>query len=94
MDQLGDALGVELLDSEKLKLIQDRIKYLTENPPTMICVNVVLSGTAALKHLICKEIIMGSTGISESDADWYILRSGAERELERLAVVGTNIDVQ
>lgn len=88
MEQLGDALGIELIDSEKLNVIQSRIKHLTENPPNTICVNVVLNGVAALKHAICREITMAAGNVSEQDADWYILRAGAERELERLATVG------
>jgi len=88
MEILGDALATKLIDSETLKIIQERIKYLIENPPTMICVNVVLNEQSALKHMICREIIMNASNISENDADWYILRAGAERELERLAAVG------
>jgi hypothetical protein len=57
MEDLGDALGKEIIDAEKLEILQDRIKSLTEAPPATICINVVLNGTAALKHAICREII-------------------------------------
>ena len=85
--ELHDALGKKIIDSATLERIQNRVKDLTENPPNLICVNVVLNGNAALKHMICREIIMQSADISEQDADWYILRSGAERELLRLATI-------
>jgi hypothetical protein len=87
MEQLNDPLATNLIDAKTLSLSQERVKYLTENPPSMICVNVVLNGTAALKHLICKEIIVHASNVSDQDADWYILRSGAERELLRLATI-------
>ena len=85
--ELHDALGKKIIDAATLERIQNRVKELTENPPNLICVNVVLNGNAALKHMICREIIMQSADISEQDADWYILRSGAERELLRLATI-------
>lgn len=88
MEMLGDALGTKLIDSKTLEIIQERIKHLMDNPPTMICVNVVLNDQSALRHMICREIIMNTSGISENDADWYILRAGAERELEKLSTVG------
>lgn len=93
--ELNDALGQKLIDSDTLRKIEDRVAFLTENPPNMICVNVVLTGTAALKHMICKEIIMLAAGVTEQDAEWYILRAGAERELSRLATIGVmNDEVQ
>jgi hypothetical protein len=85
--ELHDALGKKIIDSATLEKIQERVKTLTENPPNLICVNVVLNGNAALKHMICREIVMHAADISEQDADWYILRSGAERELLRLATI-------
>jgi hypothetical protein len=85
MEDLGDALGKEIIDAEKLAILQDRIKSLTETPPTTICVNVVLNGTAALKHAICREIIKNAANISEKDADWYLVCAGAEKELVKLA---------
>ena len=68
--------------------MQDRIKSLYENPPNTICVNVVLSGTAALKHAVCREIIKNTANITEKDADWYLVCAGAERELVKLAKLG------
>ena len=88
MEQLEDALGKKIIDAQTLEIIQERVKYHTENPPNMICVNVVLNGVAALKHIVCKEIIMNAANVSEQEADWYILRAGSERELSRLATIG------
>jgi len=88
MDALEDALGKKIIDLHTLGIIQERVKNLVENPPNIVCVNVVLNGTAALRHMICKEIIMNGANVSEQDADWYILRAGAERELSRLATLG------
>lgn len=89
--ELHDALGKKIIDAATLEKIQERVKALTENPPNLICVNVVLNGTAALKHMICREIIMNAADVSEQDADWYILRAGAERELLRLATVSVEV---
>lgn len=93
MEPLNDPLGVKIIDSQTLEIIQERINYLLENPPNMICVNVILTGNAALKHLVCKEIIMNAANVTEQDADWYIVRSGAERELTRLATIGVKAPV-
>lgn len=86
--ELNDALGTKIIDMETLEKIQDRVRFLTENPPNMICVNVVLSGTAALKHVVARDIIVLASGVSEQEADWYLLCAGSERELTRLATVG------
>jgi|688.fasta_scaffold07834_13 hypothetical protein len=87
MEELTDALGVKLIDSETLKLVQEKIKNILENPPTSSVVNVVLNDNAALKHEICKNLIMIAGQCSEEDANWYIVRAGAERELQRLATI-------
>ena len=85
--ELHDPLGNKIIDTATLELIQERVKALQENPPNLICVNVVLNGTDALKHMICREIISLGANLSEQDADWYIIRAGAERELLRLATI-------
>ena len=89
--ELHDPLGNKIIDTATLELIQERVKALQENPPNLICVNVVLNGTDALKHMICREIISLGANLSEQDADWYILRAGAERELLRLATVSVEV---
>lgn len=86
--ELNDALGAKIIDMETLKRIQDRVKFLTENPPNMICVNVVLSGSSALKHMVARDIIVLASGVTEQEADWYLLCAGSERELSRLATIG------
>jgi hypothetical protein len=88
METLGDALGKELIDAQKLAIIQERVQSLTTNPPDSICVNVVLNGTAALKYAICKEIIKVAANVTDKDADWYLVCSGAERELIKLTKLG------
>ncbi len=93
MEELNDPLSGKILDKETLSIIESRINKIMENPPNVLCVNVVLNNTAALKHMICREIIMNAANISEQEADWYILRSGAERELLRLAAVGVKKDL-
>jgi hypothetical protein len=87
MDQLEDFLGKKMIDSTTLSLIQDKIKSIIENPPTITSVHVVLNDNSALKHEICKNLIMISANVSEEEANWYIVRAGAERELERLATI-------
>ena len=88
MDKLEDILGKKIIDKKVLEVIEEKIKYHIENPPNLLCVNVVLNDASALKHLICREIIMIGSGVTEQEADWYILRSGSERELEKLASIG------
>lgn len=87
MEELTDALGVKLIDAETLNLVQEKIKNLIDNPPTFTTVNVVLNDNAALKHEICKNIIMIVGNCSEKDANWYLVRAGVERELQRLATI-------
>ena len=88
MEQLGDALAQQSITKEMLEIVENKIKHWVENPPTTICVNVVLNDSAALKHIICKEIIMHLSNVTEQEADWYIVRSGAERELDKLTSIG------
>jgi len=84
MDNLKDSLGTQPISPETAAIISQKIDHLMKSPPTMLCVNVVLEGVSALKHSICREIIMNATGVSEQDADWYILRVGAENEIVKL----------
>lgn len=86
---MDDILGKNLINNEQLEQIQQRTKKILDNPPNMLCVNVVLNSSSAAKHLICREILMSVVPhLTEQDADWYILCSGAERELLRLTTIG------
>lgn len=88
MDELGDALATKIIDPYTLEVIQKRVDFLVNNPPNMVCVNVVLNDTSALKYAVVKDIIIHAANITEADADWYLLMSGVENELKKLAVIG------
>lgn len=92
MEQLGDPLAQKILTADKIEEIQNRIKHITTSPPQMICVNVVLEGQAALEHLICREIIMASSDVTSEEADWYLLRSGSKKELEKMSLLAVKKD--
>jgi hypothetical protein len=87
MDNLEDSLGAKSISPEIAEIISQKIDHLMTSPPTMLCVNVVLDGASALKHSVCREIIMNATGASEQDADWYILRAGGENEIRKLLAI-------
>lgn len=87
---MDDALGTRIISKEDLDSLQERIQKIIDNPPNIVCVNVVLNGAYASKHLICREMIMAvNPGITEKEADWYLVCSGAEREILRLTVLGS-----
>lgn len=84
---MDDILGKGLFTAEQMAILQERIKQTVESPPTMICVNVVLSGNDALKYAICRDIITTGANVPEETANWYIVRSGIERELAKMTVI-------
>jgi len=88
MNELGDALGTKLIDPQTLENIINRTEHLINNPPMMLCVNVVLNDQSALKYAIAKDVIMRCANIAEADADWYLLMRGVEEELKKLSVLG------
>lgn len=85
--KLNDPLSTKIITSEKLKIVTEKIDKLTKNPPSMVCVNVILNGEFALKYMICKEI-MASVDITDQDSDWYLLCAGIESELKKLYTIG------
>jgi hypothetical protein len=87
MEPLEDILGKKIIGSATLSAIQEKIKSITDNPPTITSVHVILNDNAALKHEVCKHLIMLAANVSEEVANWYIVRAGTERELERLATI-------
>ena len=56
----------------------------------------MITSCIRLTSSITKEIIMNAANVTEQDADWYLVRSGTERELTRLATIGvqTPVDVE
>lgn len=86
MNNHEDVLGGKLLDEYTVELIKQRVDFWLANPPSMMCVNVVLTDMTALKYVIIKEIIMHCGGLSEQDADWYLLYSGIIKELDKLSI--------
>ena len=55
------------------------------NLPTEISVNVILNGKSAQKYFFIKTLLMSSyPELFENDIEKFIVRSGVERELERI----------
>lgn len=64
--------------------IIDNIQKNLNDAPDEISVNIILKGTSAKKFYFVKTILASSyPELSEEEIDKYIIRSGAERELER-----------
>ena len=64
--------------------IIDNIHKNLNEPPEEISINIILKGTSAKKFHFVKTILLSSyPELSEEDIDKFIIRSGAERELER-----------
>jgi hypothetical protein len=91
MNELGDALGTNIIDSTTLKIIQDRVEYLMKNPPNLVCVNVILNDSSALEYSVVKDIIMNAANITEEQAAWYLIMAGVQSELRKLALVGVKL---
>lgn len=92
MNALTDPLTTKIITPAALEIIQQRIDSLMANPPNVVCVNVILNDTSAMKFQIVKEIIMNAAALTESEAEWYILMAGAEAELKKLALLGVKKD--
>lgn len=64
-----------------------KVTEVMKNPPEKISINVEMTGMLALKHQFCRQVLMAGCGLSETEADKYLIRSGAEREISRLVSV-------
>ncbi len=65
----------------------DQIEQLTQqalNPPAEVVVEVKLSGLSAARFHFARQLLMSVFTLSQEDADAYLVRAGAEREIERL----------
>lgn len=65
----------------------DRMEQLTQqalNPPSEIFITVKLSGSSAARFHFARVLLMNAFSLSQDEADAYLARAGAEREIERL----------
>jgi hypothetical protein len=84
MKKLNDVLSNQCIDRDTLEIIKSKVENVCNNPPSVVCVNVVLNGTYAIQYSILKEIISSSTNMTESEVGWYILCNGIEKEYQKM----------
>lgn len=87
MSELKDPFSIKPIPKEAIAIIPERINQIIENSPSTLCVNIVLKDNDVKKHLICRELIMLAAGVSEEDADWYLLKSSIENEMLKLSTI-------
>lgn len=92
MNKLNDVLSEKLIDRDTLEVLKSKVENVCNNPPNIVCVNVVLNGTYAIQYAILKEIISTSTNMTESEIGWYILCNGIEKEYQKMANLGVAMD--
>ena len=66
--------------------ILKKLNEAIENSPEEISVNVILTGIGAARYHFAKSLLKSAyPNLEERDIDKYLVRAGAEREIERLA---------
>jgi len=90
--ELNDLLSEKLIDRDTLEVIKAKVENVCNNPPNIVCVNVVLNGTYAIQYSILKEIISSCTNMTDSEVGWYILCNGIEKELQKMATIGVTMN--
>jgi hypothetical protein len=57
------------------------------NPPSEVEIMVTLTGNSAARYHFARKLLMLAFQLSQEEADRYLTRAGAEREIERLALL-------
>jgi hypothetical protein len=72
--------------------ILNKINADLQNAPEEIPVNVILTGEAAKKYYLMKTILSSvAPEFDDEDICKYIIRSGIEREMEKISDVWKNV---
>ena len=68
--------------SDITKTLEEKL----ENAPKEVSVNVILTGIGAARFHFAKSLLQSAyPNLEERDIDKFLVRAGAEREIERLA---------
>jgi len=78
----------DIWDKPPVAEITDKLNKAMENCPKEVAVNVILTGKGAKRFYFAKSLLSNAyPNLSESDIVKFLVRAGAEREIERLAYV-------
>lgn len=68
--------------------ITEKLNKSMENCPKEVSVNVILKGKGAARFYFAKSLLQNAyPNLSETDIIKFLVRAGAEREIERLAYI-------
>lgn len=68
--------------------ITEKLNKSMENCPKEVSVNVILTGKGAARFYFAKSLLQNAyPNLSETDIIKFLVRAGAEREIERLAYI-------
>ena len=88
----GKRLRNEKMENEEIWLkppvseITESLESELEKRPEEVSVNVILTGIGAARYHFSKSLLRSAyPNLEERDIDKYLVRAGAEREIERLA---------
>jgi protoheme ferro-lyase len=88
----GKRLRNEKMENEEIWLkppvseITESLESELEKRPEEVSVNVILTGIGAARYHFAKSLLRSAyPNLEERDIDKYLVRAGAEREIERLA---------
>jgi hypothetical protein len=65
----------------------DKVEQLTQmalNPPDEVEISVKLTGLSAARYHFARALLMSSFNLSQDEVDAYLVRCGAEREIEKI----------
>lgn len=76
----------EIWSKPPVSEITETLESELEKRPEEISVNVILTGIGAARYHFAKSLLKSAyPNLEERDIDKYLVRAGAEREIERLA---------
>ena len=76
----------EIWSKPPISEITESLESELEMRPEEVSVNVILTGIGAARYHFAKSLLKSAyPNLEERDIDKYLVRAGAEREIERLA---------
>ena len=76
----------EIWSKPPLSDITTSLESKLENTPEELSINVVLTGIGAKRYHFAKSLLQSAyPNLNNQDIDKFLVRAGAEREIERLA---------
>ena len=76
----------EIWSKPPISAITASLESKLENSPDEVSVNVILTGIGAARYHFAKSLLQSAyPNLDSRDIDKFLVRAGAEREIERLA---------